>query len=150
MKEFKKQFQSIWANLDPNGHMRHTAYNDYAAQLRLSFFDEMGFPFNKLMEMYIGPVLFREETRFLREIRMGEKIEVGIQLLKARPDGSKWSFVHNIYKIDGTISAIIEVDGAWLDLQKRKIIVPPSEITEMLTKMPRAENFEWLPEKKTS
>lgn len=37
-KEFYKEFQVIWADMDPNRHMRHTAYNDYAAQLRVSFF----------------------------------------------------------------------------------------------------------------
>jgi len=147
-KSFRKHFQSIWANLDPNGHMRHTAYNDYAAQLRLSFFEEHGFSFSELIEKGIGPVLFREETRFLREIRMGERLSVDIALSKARKDGSKWSFRHTIYKDNDEVSAIIEVDGAWLDLHKRKIIVPPAEIADMTFALPKADDFDWLPDKK--
>jgi len=147
MDSYRKSFQSIWADLDPNGHMRHTAYNDYAAQLRLLFFEEHGFSFLKLTEMGIGPILFREETRFFREVRMGEKISVDVQLLKARKNASKWSFRQNIYKDDDEISAIIEVDGAWLDLQKRKVIVPPSAISEMIMEIPKTDDFEWLPDK---
>jgi acyl-CoA thioester hydrolase len=145
---FKKEFQSIWADLDPNGHMRHTAYNDYAAQLRLNFFDEHGFSFARLIEMGIGPILFREETRFLREVRMNEVITVDFAIKKARKDASKWTMRHQIFKYDGQISASIEVDGAWLDLHKRKVIVPPQEIVSVMLEAPRTEDFEWLPDKK--
>ena len=27
---FSKNFEPIWADMDPNQHMRHTAYNNYA------------------------------------------------------------------------------------------------------------------------
>jgi acyl-CoA thioester hydrolase len=147
MEEFKREFQSIWADLDPNGHMRHTAYNDYAAQLRLNFFDDHGFSFARLIEMGIGPILFREETRFLREVRMNERITIDMAMSKAREDGYKWTFRQTVYKSDGTISAVIEVDGAWMDLKKRKIIVPPAEIQKMMSDVPKTDDFEWLPMK---
>ena len=146
---FYREFQSIWANLDPNGHMRHTAYNDYAAQLRLNFFESNGYSFSRLIDMGIGPVLFREETRFLREIRMSEQLVVDLELVKARKDASKWTIRSSVYKKDGTLSAIVEVDGAWLDLHKRKIIQPPQEMVEMLEHAPKAADFEWLPDKKS-
>ncbi|MDH5607947.1 MAG: thioesterase family protein [Cyclobacteriaceae bacterium] len=147
MAEYKRQFQSIWANLDPNGHMRHTAYNDYAAQLRVTYFEEHGFSFAHLIEMGIGPILFREETRFFKEIRIGEKLEVDIALVKARRNATKWTFRQKIYKMDGSLSAQVEVDGAWLDLQSRKVIVPPQKIIDMVNSIPKTEDFEWLPDK---
>ena len=147
---FKREFQSIWADLDPNGHMRHTAYNDYAAQLRLNFFEQHGFSFARLIEMGIGPVLFREETKFMREVRMNEKIVVNLEIIKARKDAYKWSFRQTIRKTDGTISAVIEVDGASMDLHKRKIVIPPREIQHMIENAPRSDDFEWLPDKQTT
>jgi acyl-CoA thioester hydrolase len=145
---FHREFQSIWANLDPNGHMRHTAYNDYAAQLRLIFFESEGYSFAKLIDMGIGPVLFREETRFLREIRMSEKLIVDLELVKARRDASKWTIRSSVYKKDGTLSAMVEVDGAWLDLKIRKIVQPPQPMIDMLAHAPKSSDFEWLPDKK--
>lgn len=147
---FYREFQSIWANLDPNGHMRHTAYNDYAAQLRLSYFESKGITFASMIEKSIGPVLFREETRFLREIRMGEKLLVDLELVKARKDASKWTIRSSIFKLDHTLSAIVEVDGAWMDLKVRRIIVPPREIMEMVIDAPKSEDFTWLPDKTIS
>lgn len=147
--EFKKEFQSIWADLDPNGHMRHTAYNDYAAQLRLNFFEQHGFSFARLIEMGIGPVLFREETKFMKEVRMNERIVINLELLRARKDAYKWSFRQSIFKTDGSLSAIIEVDGAWLDLHQRKIIIPPQEIQDMIDRAPKAGDFEWIPLKQS-
>ncbi len=136
MDSYRKSFQSNWADLDPNGHMRHTAYNDYAAQLRLLFFEEHGFSFLKLSEMGIGPILFREETRFFREVRMGEKISVDVQLLKARKDASKWSFRQNIYKDKNEISASIEVDGAGWICKNEKLLYHQKLYQKWLWKFP--------------
>lgn len=144
---FERQYTIIWANLDPNRHMRHSAYNDYAAQVRLEFFTAHGLDLKHLMELGIGPILFREDTRFFREVHMNECITVTLAASKLRKDGSKWSFLHTILKEDGQLACSIEVDGAWLDLEKRRVAQPPQQIVEMLTHTPRTENFEWIPDK---
>lgn len=147
MSEVKYQFQVRWADLDPNGHMRHTAYNDYCAQARLMYFEEISMPFHKLIQMGVGPILFREDTRFFKEVRMNEKFEVGFSISKLRRDGSKWSFRHTIYTKDGDLSAQVEVDGAWLDLNKRKTTIPPKELSDLLLTGIMADDFEWIPDK---
>ena len=147
MSEVKYTFRVRWADLDPNGHMRHTAYNDYCAQARLMYFEDISMPFNKLNQMGYGPILFREDTRFFKEIRMNEVFEVGFCITKLRKDGSKWSFRHNIYTKDGDLSAKIEVDGAWLDLTRRKTTVPPTELSKLLLDGVLSDDFEWVPDK---
>lgn len=147
MNEVKYKFAAIWANLDPNGHMRHTAYNDYCAQARLLYFEDLGIPFNEVMKMGVGPILFREDTRFFKEIRMNEKFEVGFAVIRMRKDCSKWSFRHNIYNSKGELSARIEVDGAWLDLKARKTTVPPKAVIDRLDEAIKSEDFEWIPDK---
>ena len=67
MSEVTYTFRVRWADLDPNGHMRHTAYNDYCAQARLMYFEDISMPFDKLIKMGVGPILFREDTRFFKE-----------------------------------------------------------------------------------
>lgn len=148
MDKYSKSFLVKWSELDPNGHVRHSAYNDYAAQTRVSAFDDFGFGMEKLISVQVGPVLFREEVRFFKEIRMSETIEADLQLLKVRRDGSKWSILHNIYKSTGDLAATVIVEGAWLHLQKRKIVIPPEELKEAIMLYPKAENFEWIPDKK--
>lgn len=145
---FTRKFKIIWADLDPNRHMRHTAYNDYAAQVRLEFFASYGADMSRLSELGIGPILFREDTRFFREVHMNETIEVSFELSKVRKDGYKWSIRHAIYKETGELACTIDTDGAWLDLNLRKVTIPPAEIQQMMLDAPKTDDFEYIPEKK--
>lgn len=144
MTRLEKRFEIKWADLDPNRHMRHTAYNDYAVHTRVKIMEEAGITMSRMEELRIGPILFREETKFYREVGMQDTITVTCQLLKAREDGSRWSFVHEVFRADGVKAAEIIVDGAWIDLDKRKLAVPSSDITEVFLAMPRAEEFEFV------
>ncbi len=147
MEEFKREFSVIWADLDPNGHMRHTAYADYAVQLRFEFFGESELNVKTLAEMGIGPVLFREEIKYFREVNMNEKIVATLHLQKVRKDGSKWTFLHNIHKQSGELACQVIAEGAWMDLKKRKIIVPPAKLAEIIQNIPKADDFKWIPDK---
>jgi acyl-CoA thioester hydrolase len=130
MINYSKSFEVIWADMDPNRHMRRKAYNDYAAQVRMAFMDDNGLTLEEMERLQLGTVLFKEETRFLSEVRMGEIIKVDLQNSALSSDGERWQMVHNIYKSDKKLSAIITVDGAWIDMAKRKLKAPPSSLTK--------------------
>ncbi|HEY5917395.1 MAG TPA: acyl-CoA thioesterase, partial [Chryseolinea sp.] len=89
---FSREIQIRWADIDANRHLRHSAYYDYAATLRMLFFSENGLTTQKLEELQIGPVLFREEAIFRREIRLEDKIKVDVTLHCATGTYSRWSF----------------------------------------------------------
>lgn len=146
MDHYSKTFEIRWADIDPNRHMRHTAYNDYAAQARVGIFNDLGLTMEDIAKMGLGPILFREETKFFREVNLFEKITVNCLVKGMRKDGSKWSILHEIYKEDGVKAAGITVDGAWLDLKNRKIGKPTTGLLDVMLQFPRAEDFEWLPE----
>lgn len=121
-----------WAELDPNGHMRHSAYADFAADQRVHWLASHSYDLRKFAELRIGPILFREETKYLKEIHAGEEIRVEGRLMNGTPDGSRWTIEHTIYKADGRVAATVTVDGAWLDLERRKLTVPPAELAAVL------------------
>jgi acyl-CoA thioester hydrolase len=145
--EYSNTFQILWADIDANRHMRHTAYNDYAAQVRVNFLNDHGLSFSKLIEMHIGPVLFREETKYLREVGMSEKIRVDYATSGMRKDGTRWTMVHQVFREDGIKAAIITVEGAWMDLKLRKLTAPPQTLMNIIDLMPKTDDFQWLPEK---
>lgn len=142
MANYSKHFEVIWADMDPNRHMRHTAYNDYAAQVRVSFMADNGLSLEEMEKLQLGPVLFREETRFISEIRMGEHISVDLQIAGLSADGERWKMVHHIYKSDGKLSAIITVDGAWIDMTKRKLKPPPAFFMENFHTLPKTSDYQ--------
>jgi acyl-CoA thioester hydrolase len=121
-----------WAELDPNGHMRHSAYADFAADQRVHWLASLGFDVKKFAELRLGPILFREETKYLKEISGGEAIRVEGRVTAGAPDGSRWTIEHTIYKADGRLAATVTVDGAWLDLDRRKLTVPPAELAQAM------------------
>ncbi|GAB3634896.1 hypothetical protein GCM10027422_04860 [Hymenobacter arcticus] len=121
-----------WAELDPNGHMRHSAYADFAADQRVQWLATIGYDIRRFAELRLGPILFREETKFLKELHGGERIRVEGRVTAAAPDGSRWTILHTIYKADGRVAATVEVDGAWLDLDRRKLTVPPTDLAQAL------------------
>jgi len=145
---FVVTFPTRWSDFDPNQHMRHTAYNDYAAESRARLFGAYGLSLTKFNALQIGPVLFKEDTSFYREIGLGEDISVEV-LLKGTSEGAeRFKFLHKIFKSDGILAAEIEVYGAWIDLRERKLTTLPESVRDIFSTMPRTEIFENIPLKK--
>ncbi|ELR72121.1 hypothetical protein C900_01863 [Fulvivirga imtechensis AK7] len=135
MKQFITRFEVKWSDVDPNMHLRHTVYLDYADQARIRFFDRNGLAFRRLQELGVGPIIFGTQTNYLREIMLTEKLSMDCHLVELSPDGRKWHIRHNVYKEDGTLAAELNYRGAWLDLQARKIVAPPEEVTRVMNLM---------------
>ena len=132
-----------WADLDPNLHLRHSVYYDYGAFCRISFLNSQGLTPGFMMEHNIGPILFREESIFRKEVRLGDKLQIDLRLAGASPSFSRWTIKHNIIKNDNIVAAVITVDGAWIDIKRRKLATPPEEVFSTFNEMPRTEDFSW-------
>lgn len=144
MKSFVKEVDIRWSDLDPNAHLRHSVYYDWGAFSRVEFLYAHGLTTGMMQQLQFGPILFREECVFKKEIRLGDKVTIDLKLIKTRRDYSRWTIEHRILKGEGVVSAILTVDGAWLDTAKRKLAVPPEQVTDVFSRMPMAENFEWI------
>ena len=145
---FSVGFTSRWADFDPNNHMRHSAYTDYAAEARVRMFNDYGLNLMEFNNLNIGPILFREETIFRREIRLSEDIRVEVFLKGISENGERFKFYHRVLKTDGTLAAEVEIYGAWLDLKERKLTRPPDQVMKALEDIERTEDFEDIPLKK--
>ena len=142
---YKVSFSTRWADFDPNNHMRHSAYNDYAAEARVRFFRENGFSMIEFNKQNIGPVLFSENTNFYREINLSENISVELFVKGLSENGERFKFQHKIYKQNGVLAAEIEIYGAWINLKKRKLTEPPKELISKFEALEKAGNFEVIP-----
>ena len=146
--KFKVKFNTKWSDFDPNRHMRHTAYNDYAAEVRVRFFQEHGLSINEFAKLNIGPILFKEETSFLKEIHIGENISVHMELEGVSKGIERWRFNHQLFNEAGELSAEIKVYGAWIDLIKRKLTAPPAEFVKIFEDLPKTSHFKEFSNKK--
>jgi acyl-CoA thioester hydrolase len=144
---FSQRIGLRWADLDPNGHVRHSVYYDWGAMARIAYLERKGVGLAWMAGNAIGPILFREEAKFLREVRFGDELDIDVQLAAASPDGRKWRMRHRIVR-GAEVVATIEVDGAWLDLRARKIVAPPGDLLAAFADLTRTEDFSVLPASK--
>lgn len=139
---FTKEISIRWSDLDPNFHMRHSAYYDFGAQHRVEVLEQEGLTMRAMQENHIGPILFREECVFRKEIRLGNKITISTKIGKMKPDASRWTIVHELKNEKDELCAVISVDGAWMDTKLRKLATPtPQIVLDVMNGFPKTEDF---------
>ena len=141
MDNFIKNIEVRWSDLDPNFHVLHSKYYDFGAYCRMAFLVENGLSPAIMVEHKIGPILFREECVFKREIFFGDKVTVNVKVDKVTADFGRWTMTHEIYKNDETLAAIITADGAWLNTSIRKLTVPPALVISLFEIAPKTASF---------
>ncbi len=131
-----------WADTDPNAHLRHSVYSDFATHARVTFFAKLGFSLNRLARHQIGPILLKEETVFLREVVLNDTVEVDVELVACTDDYANYTIQHSIRKSNRKEAARVTVSGAWVHLLTRKLVSPPPDLKEkVLDVIPRATGF---------
>ncbi len=144
MDKFSLPIQIRWSDIDANRHLRHSAYYDYGASMRMHILQESGLTTEHMEKFQIGPVLFREEAIFKREIILEDKISMDVEITKATHDFGRWSMRHHLYKNETTLAAIINIDAAWIDLTLRKLAKPNDFVHEIFKTFPRSSDFTWV------
>lgn len=140
-----KNLSLRWSDLDANYHLRHSAYYDLAAQERIDILNEYNISISLMKEQNVGPVLFKEQCEFKREIHLHSKIHITTKLLKMKKDASFWVIQHEFLSNEGQLHAILKVEGSWIDTIKRKLARPvPDFIFKGFEAFPKAEDFEYL------
>lgn len=133
-----------WADIDANRHLRHSVYYDFAAAMRMNMLNGLGLTSAKLEELQVGPILFREEAVFRREIKLEDNVRLDVHLLKSTEDYSRWALRHHFIKGDGTVATILNVEGAWMDLVKRNLTTPDEFIQSIFAQFPKSPEFELI------
>ncbi len=145
METFTKEISIRWSDLDPNFHVRHSAYYDFGAQHRIEILEQLGLTMKVMQEQHFGPVLFREECVFRREIRLNSRVFISTKIGKIKADASRWTIVHELKNENDDLFATLSVDGAWIDTKLRKIANPTPQIAaEVMNSFPRTVDFTQL------
>ena len=136
MKElFSKNFSVGWADCDANGHARHSVYFDYPTDVRIAFFRTHGFPIDAWHTLGGAPILLEQSIKYHRELKLEEEISVNFFLEKEPSDPRFYHCMHEIFKKNGEKSATIRILVSYMDLKKRKIVMPPQEIMVMFKEL---------------
>jgi acyl-CoA thioester hydrolase len=127
--------------MDFNGHMANTAYLDLAADVRMAFFAEHGFPPREFQRLAIGPVMKKDELEYFREVGLHDTVTVTYAALAMSADGARFVVENEIWSAAGERAATVRSTGGWLDLRARKLVVPPPALFAAFAEVPRAPGF---------
>ena len=142
---YAKTFHAGWGTMDFNGHMANTAYLDLAADVRMAFFSEHGFPPAEFRRLAVGPVMQKDELEYFREVGLHEEVTVTYAVLAMSADGSRFVIENEIWGASGERAARVRSTGGWLDLLERRLVAPPDALFTAFGKVPRAADFAELP-----
>jgi acyl-CoA thioester hydrolase len=142
---YAKEFLAGWATMDFNGHMANTSYLNLAADVRLAFFAEHGFPPSEFRRLALGPVVRKEELEYFREVGLHDTVTVTYAVLAMSAEGSRFVVENEVWSEDGQRAATVRSTGGWLDLRARKLVAPPAGLLAVFAQVPRAPDFVELP-----
>ncbi len=142
---YVKEFLAGWRTMDFNGHMANTAYLDLAADVRMAFFAEHGFPPTEFRRLGVGPVMRKDEIEYFREVGLHDTVAVTYAILAMSPDGARFTIENEICSPSGERAAVVRSTGGWLDLRARKLVAPPAAAFSVFMQVPRAPEFVELP-----
>jgi acyl-CoA thioester hydrolase len=142
---YARQFLAGWGTMDFNGHLANTAYLDLAADVRMAFFAEHGFPPSEFRRLAIGPVIRKDELEYFREVGLHDTVTVTYALLALSPDAARFVVENEIWSAAGERAATVRSTGGWLDLRARKLVAPPAALREAFMQVPRSLDFVELP-----
>lgn len=142
---FKKVIEVRWSDIDANQHVTHTAYATFATHTRMEWMNSVGCSMTKLIDLGFSGVLLKDQTEYIREVFLSEKVSVELFLVGESADRSKWKFLHKIYKENQKLAAIYTAYGAWINISTRKIATPPNELLNVLVgNVTRSDDLEIL------
>ena len=142
--QYTKEFEIRWGDIDANRHVTNIAYSEYFVHTRFSFLrannlDQKWFDKNKL-----GPAVLHDEIFYLKEISPDEKVKVNIMLDGRTEDYKVTRFAQILYNGKGELASYCLTVFAWMDLEKRKIAVPPQNIIDAMNTLRPTKTFEIL------
>ena len=142
---FEKTFHVGWAQVDFNGHLGNTSFMDLAVDVRMFYFAGNGFSIGEFQRQRFGPVIMKDEIEYYREFHLLDPIRITQQCAGMSEDASRFKIRNEFFREDGKLAARLDTTGGWLDLDKRKLIVPPENLANAMRALVRTEDFEVFP-----
>lgn len=142
---FERTLSVSWMHLDGNGHMANTSYIAMVIDVRFMYYVTQGFTPADFARLRVGPVVRRDEVDYYRELRLFDKVRITHVLAGLAEDASRFRIRNEMYREDGQLAARVTSLAGWLDLDARKLIVPPEPIVRALRALERTDDFEVLP-----
>lgn len=118
------------SHVDSLGHMNNATYLALLEEARWEMITQRGFGFKEIQEKKLGPVILEVQLKFLKEIRLREKIKITTDLLNYV--GKVGQLKQQMIKENGDIAAEAVFTFGLFDMRARKLVEPSHEWQQAL------------------
>ncbi len=139
---FERKFFAGWGDMDSNSHMINTAFLAKAADVRLIFFAENGFPMEEFTRLKFGPLAMKDEIEYFKEIRLLEEFKVDVSIAGLSENGSCFRLRNRFWRLGGKLAAQVTSSAGWLDWANRKLMAPSDALLLVLKSLPKTDDFQ--------
>lgn len=112
-------------HLDTFGHVNNATYLQIYEEARWQFITENGYGLEKIKATGLGPVILEIKIRFVKELRLREKITIHSQT--GEYNGRVGAIKQWITDAEDNICSDIELKIGLFDTHKRKLVEPTEE-----------------------
>jgi acyl-CoA thioester hydrolase len=138
---FEQRFRVGWSDLDSNAHMRNTSYLDHASNTRILYFAQHGFTLARFASEKFGPVVFRDELTYRKELRLMDEFAVDFELVGLSENGTVFRVRNTFRNVSKDVVASVTSEGVWFDLEHRRPRIPPSDLDSLMRALRHANDF---------
>lgn len=113
------------SQVDSLGHLNNAGYLTIFEEARWEHITSRGYGFKEIQVHRKGPVILEVNLKFLKELRLRERITLTLELLDY--NGKVGRLRQQMVKADGVVAADAVFTFGLFDLQARRLIEPTPE-----------------------
>lgn len=118
-------------HLDSFGHVNNAVYLELFEEARWELITQRGYGLEKVRETGLGPTILEINVRFMREMRLRDKIRIKTSLKSHR---GKIMVLHQLMeREDGKVCCEADFTVALFDTTLRKLVEPTAEWLEAVS-----------------
>lgn len=123
MKKYEYKLQIKEFHLDSYGHVNNATYVQLYEEARWDFLTLNNYGFDNIHKTKQGPVVLEINVKYRKELSNRENIIITSYDFFVK--GKIMKMKHQMIKENGDIASEAELTFGFMDLKKRKLIIPP-------------------------
>lgn len=112
-------------HLDSYGHVNNATYLALYEEARWEAITQKGYGYKKIHETGLGPIILEINLKFLKELKLREKIVITLEVISY--EGKICKLRQQMIKNDKQIASEALLTISFFDLKNRKLILPNAE-----------------------
>lgn len=112
-------------HLDSYGHVNNATYLNLFEEARWEAITTRGYGYQKVHETRQGPVILEVQMKFLKELKLREKIKITLEVVSY--EGKLFRLRQKMIKENSEVACEMNMVAGFFDLNERKLILPTPE-----------------------